>query len=111
MMIFIATIVTITFLMIAYILYSQIVNNIRIKDMIVDDELNDFQNEDIAFDAASNMMAVVNIALYKMYNDLEITDYDSIAESLQKTVNEMLTNQEVLREWDKNLAAYIKDIK
>ena len=52
---------------------------------------------------------IVSISLYKMWNDLDILDFDSLQEKLQKTLNELTSDQTKLEEWSHKLNEYMKD--
>jgi len=50
---------------------------------------------------------MVNIALYKMYSELEILDYDSLQDKLTKTLEELSANENILAEWSQKFHAYV----
>jgi uncharacterized membrane protein len=52
---------------------------------------------------------IVNVSLYKMWKDLEILDFDSLQETLQKTLNELSDDPVKMEEWFKKFNDYIKE--
>ena len=52
---------------------------------------------------------IVSISLYKMWTDLDILDFESLQEKLQKTLNELTSDQSKLEEWSRKLNEYMKD--
>jgi len=51
----------------------------------------------------------VNIALYKMYTELEILDFDSLQSKLQQTIDALATNSEELNKWSVKFREYLKE--
>ena len=53
----------------------------------------------------------INVCLYKMWNELEILDYDNISTKLQQTLEELTNSPEKLEEWAKKFNEYIQEQK
>jgi hypothetical protein len=51
----------------------------------------------------------VNISLYKMWNDLDILDFDSIQTKLQQTLESLSKDQEEMNKWAEKFKEYLKE--
>lgn len=60
-------------------------------------------------DGVQHSWAAINISLYKMWNQLDILDFDNLQEKLQITINELTTNPVLMEEWNKKFTEYLKE--
>jgi len=51
----------------------------------------------------------INIALYKMGNDLDILDYESLQIKLQQTLESLTKDQEEMNRWAEKFNEYLKE--
>jgi len=65
-------------------------------------EIQNFKNGGV------HTWVMVNVALFKMYNDLEILDYDSLQNRLVQTLEELSANGELLSEWNVKFNEYVQ---
>lgn len=49
---------------------------------------------------------LITIALYKMYVDLDILDFDNMQTVLQKTIDELSADQSKMKEWAEKFQSY-----
>lgn len=50
----------------------------------------------------------VNVSLYKMWNELDILDFENIQSKLQQTLEILASNPDELMKWHKKLNEYLK---
>lgn len=51
----------------------------------------------------------VNISLYKMWNELDILDFDTLQNKLQQTLESLATNQDEMNKWATKFEEYLKE--
>ena len=56
--------------------------------------------------ARQNWFAV-NICLYKMWDEMDILDYDVLTQKLQQNLEEMINNPDRLKEWSDKFNEYV----
>jgi len=57
--------------------------------------------------AVANSITMTHIALFKMYADMQILDFDSISTEMKKNFEILATNPLVLKEWEARFSEYI----
>jgi len=51
----------------------------------------------------------VNVSLFKMWNELDILDYDSLQSKLQQTLDDLSQNPKKMEEWSQKFNEYMKN--
>lgn len=91
-------------------MFNHILTSDNRQHIIIQNQDNDKKELIHEFQIGSkHTWALVNIALYKMYTELEILDYDSLQIKLAKTIDDLSTNQTKLSEWRNKLDEYVQD--
>jgi hypothetical protein len=73
---------------------------------------NNIYNEQIAITKGiQQSWQTINIALFKMYREMDILDFDSIQQKLTSTINQLATNPNEMNKWQKELNEYLQENK
>jgi len=60
-------------------------------------------------EASQQTWMAITISLYKMWQELDILDFDSLQSQLQKTLNELTANPQDFEEWSQKFNEYMKE--
>jgi len=71
----------------------------------------DLKPKEDFFEGKLQLWSLVNVALFKMYTELEILDYDNIKNKLAETMDELTRSQEIMKKWGNKFEEYIKENK
>lgn len=83
-----------------------IYDKVNIKQKEQDTQSNDLE---IFRQGARQNWITINVCLFKMWNELDILDFESIQNKLQETIQELTNDPKKLDEWGKKFNDYFKE--
>ncbi len=119
MLLYAVIIMTLELLLVGVILFLSMSGNNKIENvsdkvnvmMTTSSNDNNNMNElvrNVHMKVSNQILGIVTIALYKMYSNLEILDFESLSENLHKNISDLIKDPEALKEWDHKLYEYMK---
>lgn len=119
MLLYAVIIMTLELLLVGVILFLSMSGNNKIENvsdkvnvmMTTSSNDNNNMNElvrNVHMKVSNQILGIVTIALYKMYSNLEILDFESLSENLHKNISDLIKDPETLKEWDHKLYEYMK---
>lgn len=55
----------------------------------------------------NNTITIAHLSLFKMYDEMQILDFDTISEEMKRNMELLVSNPQMLQEWDKKFYQYI----
>lgn len=119
MLLYAVIIMTLELLLVGVILFLSMSGNNKIENvsdkvnvmMTTSSNDNNNMNElvrNVHMKVSNQILGIVTVALYKMYSNLEILDFESLSENLHKNISDLIKDPEELKEWDHKLYEYMK---
>jgi hypothetical protein len=101
-----------------FLIYSKIhnlennsINNFNFEETLGNEEnvISDESKIQIYKDGIQQNWIFVNICLFKMWNELDILDFESLQNKLRKNLEELSLNKEEMDLWAQKFNDYIKE--
>ena len=92
-----------------FVIYGKLTENKKDEVNNNNIQLTEPQKIELYKNGARENWLITNVCLYKMWEELDILDYESLKEKLQRNLEELTSKPEVLNEWREKFNDYIKE--